>query len=264
MKPLILIKLGGSLITDKSKPYTVKKDILKNISNEIAEILKEKKYSLVVAHGGGSFPHTSAKKYETHKGIIHDKSWEGFVKVQNDAAKLNRIVIDYLINAGVNAVSVQPSASSRTKKSSLISWELESIKKMLDSDIIPVPYGDVSIDLEQGCSIVSTEELFLYICKKMKVEKIIMVGKHAVYTGDPDKDKKAELIENIDSKNVGKIKKYFSCSDGIDVTGGMVLKVEKALEMAKICKEVLIVSGLKKGNIEKAVSGKPVGTLVKW
>ncbi|MBI4154352.1 hypothetical protein HY501_03370, partial [Candidatus Woesearchaeota archaeon] len=81
--------LGGSVITDKSKPYTARRDIIRNLAKEIKEALDEKKFPLIVGHGSGSFGHTSAAKYSTHNGAINKKSWEGFSKVQNDAARLN-------------------------------------------------------------------------------------------------------------------------------------------------------------------------------
>ena len=66
-KPLILLKLGGSLITDKTKPYTANIPVIKRLAREIHEAREEKDINLIVGHGGGSFPHVSAKKYQTHK-----------------------------------------------------------------------------------------------------------------------------------------------------------------------------------------------------
>jgi len=103
MRNLTFIKLGGGLITDKSNPYTVKIKIIERLSKEIKEVRKNKKINLLIGHGGGSFPHTSAKKYKTAQGLINKKSKYGFCVVQNDAAKLNRIVVNSLIKTGEKA-----------------------------------------------------------------------------------------------------------------------------------------------------------------
>ena len=53
-------------------------------------------------------------------------------------------------------------------------------------------------------------------------------------------------------------------SDGYDVTGGMLSKVKHALEIAKYCKEVEIISGLEKDNIKKSLLGERVGTVIRY
>ena len=60
MKDLILIKIGGSLITDKTKPYTTRPEVIKRIAKEIKEAVSEKDVNLIIGHGAGSFGHQSA------------------------------------------------------------------------------------------------------------------------------------------------------------------------------------------------------------
>ena len=255
---LILLKLGGSLITDKSKPFTVRKNVLRRICKEIHEARNEKKFSLIVGHGGGSFPHTSAQKYQTQKGYINKDSKKGFAIVQNDAAKLNRIVVQELINAGENAVSVQPSSACITKKGKIIDFYLISIKRMLKDDYIPVPYGDVGLDVVNGCCIISTEEIFNYLAKNLNAKKIILAGKvDGVY------DSNRNIIKKITPGNFNEVKKYIGLSDGTDVTGGMILKVNKMLQLAKKGVNSIIINGLKKDAIKNALLGKDVkGTVI--
>ena len=70
MRELVFVKLGGSLITDKTKPFTARMDIIKRLAEEIHEAKGEGKLKLLIGHGGGSFPHVPAKKYQVHKGVI--------------------------------------------------------------------------------------------------------------------------------------------------------------------------------------------------
>ncbi|MGA3021078.1 MAG: hypothetical protein ABSD68_03970, partial [Candidatus Micrarchaeales archaeon] len=66
MKNLVLVKLGGSLITDKTSPFTPNLDVIKRLAKEIHEAREEKGMSLIIGHGGGSFPHKPAKDYRTN------------------------------------------------------------------------------------------------------------------------------------------------------------------------------------------------------
>ncbi|MCX6065672.1 MAG: hypothetical protein NT121_07955, partial [Chloroflexi bacterium] len=63
MTELVFLKLGGSLITDKTLPYTPRLDKLADLASQIAAALSTRQLSLVLGHGSGSFGHIAAKKY---------------------------------------------------------------------------------------------------------------------------------------------------------------------------------------------------------
>ncbi|MEE9323775.1 MAG: isopentenyl phosphate kinase [Candidatus Aenigmarchaeota archaeon] len=255
MKNLVFVKLGGSLITDKSKPYTTRDDVIKRLCVEIHEGREGK--PLLIGHGGGSFPHVSADKYETHKGVINDKSWEGFVKVQNDAATLNRIIVSSLVAAGEKAFSIQPSASCIAREDRIKEWYMKPFEISLSSGLIPVPYGDVCLDEKKGCCIISTEEIFRFLSEKLKPERVIMVGKT-----DGVLDQKGNVIKEITKGNFKEIRNSLLSSDGVaDVTGGMVHKVERSLEMGV---EIEIINGLKPDVLKKSLLGeRGLGTIIR-
>ncbi len=262
---LVFLKLGGSLITDKTKPYTAKIDIIERIAKEIKKALKEKKdIKIIVGHGGGSFPHVSAKKYKTHKGFINEDSKYGFCVVQNDASKLNRIVVGTFLNEGLNVISIQPSAGALAEDGKIVRWDIKNIEMLLENDIIPIVYGDVCLDTKKGCCIISTEEIFRYLAEKLKPEKVILVGRHIVYNKDPSKFEDAIPIKEINRDIIKEIESSLGESNGYDVTGGMLSKVKLALEIAKYCKEVEIVSGLEEGNVKKSLLGENIGTVVRY
>jgi isopentenyl phosphate kinase len=255
-KKLIFLKLGGALIT-KPKPYTPDLKRIEKITKEIHKLRQKMEFKLLLGNGGGSFPHISAKKYQTHKGIINKESVRGMCIVENDAAKLNRILIKELINAGENAISVQPSAAVIAENGKIKTFYLEPIKNYLKYDLIPVVYGDVVIDLKRGCTILSTEKILSFLANKLKPEKIIMMSNvKGVY------DDKKRVIPEINKSNFQKIKKFLKGANKTDVTGGMFHKVEESVEMAKNGFEIYIIEG-KEGNLEKCLKGKPIGTKIK-
>jgi len=265
MKNLILIKIGGSLITDKTKPYTTRPDVIKRIAKEIHEAIDEKDVNLVIGHGAGSFAHQSASKYQTQNGIINDESYRGIAVVENDAQRLNRIFVQALIDEGVEAVSFQPSAGAIAEDSRIVEWPLKALEALLEKGMIPVPYGDVLIDRKKGCCIASTEEVLNFLANKLKPEKIIIAGEvDGVFTADPHKDPKAKLIPEITKKNFEDVKKYLAGSRGTDVTGGMLHKVEEMMEIATDGFTSEIINVLKEGNLKKAILGKKVlGTVIR-
>lgn len=264
MKGLIFLKLGGSLITDKSKPYTHRPDVIARLAAEIHNARKQGA-KVLIGHGGGSYPHEPAKKYQTQKGLTSPESVRGLAIVQDSAARLNRIVVKALLDAGEDAISMQPSSFALSRSCRIVEGFAKPVEKALEAGMLPVVYGDVGFDLAQGCCILSTEEIFLFLAKALKPERILMAGKvDGVFTADPNHDPSAKLILEVTKDNFHGIKKYLTSSDGIDVTGGMLLKVERCLEVAESGSPCEIINGLRPGYLEKALSGQAgLGTVIR-
>lgn len=265
MKDLVLVKLGGSLITDKIKPFTPRLDVIKRLAREIHEVREEKGIKIIVGHGGGSFPHKPAKDYRTNDGIINKESYKGISIVQDAASQLNRIIVKSLIEAGENAVSVQPSAGFIAENGRIKEWYLEPIKEMLRHDLLPVPYGDVALDIKKGCCIISTEEILNYLARQLGSKRIILFGiTDGVFDKDPNEDSDARLIPEINSKNYEDVKRYLSGSSGIDVTGGMLHRVNRMFELTKIGVKAEIINGEKENYLKRSLLGeKRLGTIIR-
>ena len=114
------LKLGGSLITDKSRPYTARQDVLARLAGEIARARQSlPELELVLGHGSGSFGHTAAKDYGTREGIplppvgagSSRPYWHGFAEVWFQASALNRLVMHSLRATGVPTVALAPIAA---------------------------------------------------------------------------------------------------------------------------------------------------------
>lgn len=257
-KELILIKLGGSLITDKKKAFVAKKKVIDRLSLEIRDALKHLKGDLIIGHGSGSFGHSVAAKYNTQKGITNKHSIEGFSLVSMAARKINQIVMDSLVSKGIKAITFSPlsfiySTNEEEKESITI-----NIKKALEIGLTPVVYGDVIMDEKMGFCIYSGEKTLNLLAEKFikdyKVIRIIYCGEtNGVY------DQKGNTIKEITSKNYIKIKNVLKGSSAIDVTGGMMHKVNEALEIAnKLQAKTLIINATKDNVLKNAILGKEV------
>ena len=272
MNELLLVKLGGSVVTDKNKPFTEDINTIKRLAKEIHEARQEKKFRLIVGHGGGSYPHTAATEFRTNEGVIDKRSYEGIAKVQDAASRLNRIIVRELIDTGENAMSIQLSSCSISENGTIKEMFLEPIKKLLDFDMVPVPYGDVGLDLKKGCYIISTERIFDYLArnlikidKKYKISRIILCARvQGVFNDNPDLNSYAELIKEITPKNIKDVESSLKGSFGIDVTGGMLHKVKMMLELAKLGIESEIINAKEPNLLKRALIGeKGLGTIIR-
>ncbi|MEM2920788.1 MAG: isopentenyl phosphate kinase [Candidatus Bathyarchaeia archaeon] len=262
----VFVKLGGSVITDKTKPFTERVDAIARLAGEIRRAHSRTGLRLLIGHGGGSYPHTPARLYRTDLGLTDENSRVGIVLVQDAAARLNRIVVSYLLKEGINAISVQPSCNAVSKNGRIRTWDLRSVRLMLGLNLIPVVYGDVSMDLSKGCAILSTEELFRYLARRLRPSRVIVGSDvNGVYDRDPKTTNAARKIAVITPKNVKSILQSLESNKSVDVTGGMMSKVLTLLELARTSKvecEILDIS--KPGHLEAALNGKKgIGTIIR-
>ncbi len=267
-----MVKLGGSVITNKNKPFTEDLKTIKRLAREIHEARTEKNFKLIIGHGGGSYPHTPATEFKTNEGVTDYRSYEGIAKVQDAASRLNRIIVRELLNVGENAMSIQLSSCSISEDGKIKEMFLKPIKRLLDFNMVPVPYGDVCLDTKKGCCIISTEKIFDYLAKnltkfdeKYKISRIIMCARvRGVFTDNPDVNSYAELIKEITPKNIKEVESYLKGSSGIDVTGGMLHKVKILLELAKIGIESEVINAKEPGLLKRVLLGeRGLGTIIK-
>lgn len=269
MKRIILIKLGGSLITNKSVPFCVNQEVLENIVQEIKAMSGSQDCTFIIGHGGGSFPHVYAKEYKINDGFTRPDSYYGFCKVQDSAATLNRIVVKKFIDAGLSVSTFQISSICKQCNGIIREVDLNPLYKMIEYGIIPVVYGDVAFDEAKGCSVISTEEIFRFICEDIiinnrdyKIERIILCGNvDGVLTADPNCNSATELISVINSANYQEVEKYLGGAYGFDVTGGMRHKVSKMLHISGRV-ATRIINGRLSGELSRAILGQQVGTLI--
>lgn len=132
---MILIKLGGSIITNKEKPLSPR---IKTIDN-IAKQLKKISEPFVIVHGGGSFGHYWSVKYDMHtKPAGYDS--HGVAIVKNSMIELNKIILDSLTKNKLNPYCLPPTDFMSGNKP--IPSKIREIKKIAESNLIPVTFGD--------------------------------------------------------------------------------------------------------------------------
>ena len=253
LQPLI-VKLGGSVITDKRRKFTFRRAVLERLARELAVV----KAPLVLVHGGGSFGHPLASKHDLAKGYRDAKQLIGLALTHRAMERLNACVVDALQRVGVPAMAVQPSACAVVEGGRIKSMELTPLRKLLELGLVPVLYGDAVPDLSKGMSILSGDQLVTELAKELGVGRVILaVDVDGVYTADPKKDKKAELIREINPANWPSIEERLASSvEGVDVTGGMANKVKELLALVGRDVEIEVVNAMKPGVLKRAILGE--------
>lgn len=269
---IVLVKLGGAVITNKDIPESVRRNTLKRLIKEIVLARKEKNLTILLGNGAGSFAHVPAARYKTKEGFISTESRMGMAITQDSAARLNRVVVRSCLTRGMPAVTLAPSSVFVTKKGELAHFFPKVLEQYLASGLVPVVYGDVIADLVQGCTIWSTDRIFTFLARELEskgweIDQMIHVTEaHGVWkTGQEEKNKEEdrEIYATITPANIDEVRASMVNIKGFDVTGGMWHKIEESLSLADLGIETRIISGLVPGALYDTLMGdKNIGTRI--
>ncbi|MBK8049424.1 MAG: uridylate kinase [Anaerolineales bacterium] len=264
---VVLLKLGGSLITDKRLPETPRLEVIQQAAAAIAAALQaDSTLAVVLGHGSGSFGHVYGRRYGTRNGVTTPEQWYGFAAVADAAARLNRIVVKALLDAGIAAWGIQPGAVVKSVDGEVRIGPTDAVILALLRGLTPVVYGDAVIDTYRGGTIASTEEIFDSMIMRLQPTRVVLAGEvDGIYTADPLLHPDVARIEVMTQAAFAEIGAGLGGSHGVDVTGGMRAKVEQALAMTRRNPgtEVVVCSGLDPNTLLAALSGADVGTVVR-
>ncbi len=216
---LTIIKLGGSVITNKQKAGEVNSINIESIARTISNNLKT---PMIIIHGAGSCGHPEAKEFKLKEGI-RDDNIVGIYKTHKVVSRLNDYIVSKLNGFGVCAIGVHPFDFLLSEDGRIKTFEISHIKKMIEVGIVPVFHGDVVMDTKLGVSIISGDQLVLKFAKELKASRVgLATDVNGVLSADG-------VIPSINRDNVDKIN--IGNSQYVDVTGGMASKVNELLEL---------------------------------
>jgi isopentenyl phosphate kinase len=247
MQPGAVVKLGGSVITDKrgDRPR-VRHALLRRIATELAS-----GSVAAVVHGAGSFGHGPVRRSGLHEGLRSDAQRLAWGEVQVLQNELDAVVCRALLRAGVPAVPCQASAAAVLRGRVLESWDTTAPCAMVELGLVPVLYGVPAVDRDQGCAILSGDVL--------APELALRLG---VITADPRTDSTAERIPRITPSSWAEVAPLLGGSASVDVTGGMAGKVAELLRYAKKGITSRIFDLTVPGRLVAALRGEPLGTVI--
>ncbi|MCX6767308.1 MAG: isopentenyl phosphate kinase [Candidatus Micrarchaeota archaeon] len=263
MAELVVLKLGGSVLTDKKKALTANKKVIARLAKEVGEVINSAQVRVVVVHGAGSFGHILAKKYGLQGGV-HDASQRiGFAETHAAVTELSQLIAREFAKNNVPAIPVYPLLTARQQNKKLVSFNHQVVKDLLFAGLTPIVPGDVVLDGALAGSICSGDASAPWLARALEAKRMVFgVDVEGVCTTDPKKDRKAVLIPEITSKNINQVLASLGGSSAPDVTGGMRGKIMELAEQAKAT-PITIVNALKPGRVRDALLGKQVtGTRV--
>lgn len=251
MTRLLFLKLGGSLITDKTGVEAARPAVLSRLAQEVQQAqVANPEQCLLLGHGSGSFGHVAGARYGTRQGVSTSEQWHGFAEVAAAAARLNSLVRHALLAAGLPAISLPAVASAQCIEGRIRSLAVEPVMAALQAGLLPVVYGDVAFDEARGGTIISTEEIMSYLVDSLRPSWLLLAGETPGVLDD-----RGRVIARITRANLPQVVPALGGSRGTDVTGGMAAKVLSMLDLVDAHPElrIRIFSGLEAGAVEAAL-----------
>ncbi len=254
---IVILKLGGSLLTDKNKPFSIREDIVKGSVRQIVDA-KEK---LILVHGGGSFGHPLAKKYSIMNGIDSTIPNQvlGLTETHQSMNEFNSYLIKLFLENKYPVLSIQASSIFIKDSQEISASHMEVIETALDLNILPILYGDIILDKQGSFSIISGDQIILELCKnldKYTISKVIFTMEtDGIYINDNESGDNCILatecyydqLENLNLANL---------SQKIDVTGGIKGKINFIQKICKYDIPVQLINGLKEDYIFKSLKNE--------
>jgi isopentenyl phosphate kinase len=244
---MILIKLGGSIITNKEKPLAARKKTIDNLSKSLKKINEP----IIIVHGGGSYGHYWSVKYDMH---TKEKKYDlrGVAIVKNSMIELNKIILDSMLKNKLNPYCLPPTDFMSGNKP--ITKKIKEIEKIAKSGLIPVTYGDALWYGQKKTYILSGDKIMTHLAKILKPKLCIFaLNEDGLYSDLKSK----KLIYELQGE------RPTISENKMDVTGGMTRKVEEASKIAKMGLNVFFANGNKPERIVKAVKNRTFeGTLL--
>ena len=244
---MIILKLGGSVITDKSKYLLFKREATERMVKIITKLPGKK----IIVHGGGSFGHLKAREYGI-PGKLSQSRRKGYSQIHRDMVELNSHVVDILLRSDVNAVSVEPSSIFVGSKKFY-----DSVDQMFSVGLVPVLFGDVYFSSSRMIGIYSGDRIVYDLSVRYKPNTVIFfTDVDGIYDDDPKTNPHAKLLRTIEYNP------NFTTNEN-DVTGGMKGKYDIMRKIKRHVPAVYLVNGNYPERLLERKRDEFIGTVIK-
>jgi isopentenyl phosphate kinase len=257
-KQLILLKIGGSLITDKSSPRTARPSNMRFIAEQIAAAYAANPDAdFIIGTGAGSFGHFTAGEYGLREGASTPEQFYGMAITHNAVRELSTMMAKELTDVKVPAFSLSPAGLLVCTDGAVSTRNLQPMDQLMAHRCVPLVHGDTMLDTTRGATILSTEQV-LHECLATYKQNYEVIS--VIYLLDVDGllDKNGEVIPELKAGEDITVLANLPH----DVTGGIAGKVASAREAAPLASQVYLVRGMAGGALAKAIAGKNVGTRI--
>lgn len=241
-----ILKIGGSVITDKSSCRKAKPENIARLAKSVAMIWKKGARDLILVHGAGSFGHALVIKYKLQEGVSSSPQKLGFADTHAACCELSSMLVAALIENGAPAISVPPAMVLTLKDRRISGFNTKIVDDYQKSGYLPVLFGDMAPDSVLGGYPCSGDQIVAYLGKGSDL---------VVLATDVDGvlDDKGTVIPLVTNENLQDVSRHLRQTKN-DVTGGMKGKLE---ELLKLDTAAFVVNGAHPERIEAVFAGKP-------
>ena len=254
-KSPIIIKIGGSVLTDKKRTdkIIIRETEVDYIASEVAALL-DAGYRIILVHGVGIVGHLPVRKYKLYLGIKEKQQLIYLTYTQNQVNRLRQMMLEKLEKHGVPAVKFYPSSMAVQNNGRITEFFLKGLKRFYDTGFTPVISGDMVADMNDDLklSVCSGDQLAFHLAQAFN-SRLIIFGVDV----DGVLDREGNVVQKLTLEDLEKIIAGVGTGSPVDVTGGMKGKLSEALEHRDYFEkggEVWIINMLKKGNLYRAVT----------
>ncbi|MCL2690731.1 MAG: isopentenyl phosphate kinase [Candidatus Bathyarchaeota archaeon] len=259
----IILKLGGSAITNKAEEASPRSELINRMGEEIKRADLD---NLIIVHGGGSFGHPSAAKYGIKDGYRENDLAQKFgcAETHHMMTVLNGLVMDALILHEIPAVSVAPVNCVVTDGGKIKVFDESALMAMSKLSFTPVLYGDAVMDEKLGFTILSGDQLVSYLALKYNAQKIVVgVDTDGIFESDPKVNPDAKPIKHLNLAELKALQPKLGKAEGVDVTGGMAGKIAELIPAVEAGIPVTVTGATKSLSIYRALTDQSVlGTVI--
>jgi len=250
--PIVIVKLGGSVITRKREVEKLRPKVLARLAREVADIRDRR---VVLLHGAGSFGHPGAKRFglalPPGKGSSGGERTRGAAIVASEVRRLHLAVVRELVRAGASPFSVPMSTHARNRAGELVHLDPTPVSAALSGGSLPVSFGDVVPDEAWGSSILSADTIALALVPALGAERVVFVSDvEGILEGPPGG--RRSVVRNVTEETVAGLRPP---SGMADVTGGIRGKATAMLAIAAAGADAGLISGLSDGAVSRAIRG---------
>lgn len=260
MKPLYILKIGGSIATYKNRQgISIRKSLLQKIAKSIKKVKDTHDFNLILIHGAGAAGHQLAKKYALDEGTKNDQNkMYGALLSRVANQKLNTLLMEIFIANGLPTTSINTASVIIQKNKHLSEVNTSLIKESLRQNCIPLLYGEMVFDKTLGMTICSGDVIAPYLAKEFKAQRLLFASDiNGLYTKDPHLHAEAKLITEINIKDIKK-QSALTGSHNVDMSGGLMGKIKNLSVMrCSPLQSVELFNGFNHANFENILLNKP-------
>jgi|SRR5579883_346189 len=248
-RSVTIVKIGGSVLTDKARLKTPRFEAIEAFGRELAEISPALRRRLILVIGGGSFGNAAA--HPAFEAFGHPCS-----AVHECLVEWCKLLEDHWRAANVDCTSFLASSLFRPRQKTLVFCD-DPIREALAEGSIPLIFGDL-VATPTRTRLVSSDILPVFIGRKFDVDRVVsLTNVEGVWC-------EGTVLRDLRKSDRHAICSIAAHSDFPDSTGGMRLKVMSMFRLAAMGIEGVICSGYNPTNLRRAVAGEPLpGTVFK-